>query len=207
MEIKYNFQSVDKKDEKSLIEKINALSATAWFDEKNSSLKTADLCFYENFKLLQATSFDPIPPLTMRYLVGGCAPDWTVIKLDGSNKPIFYNNEKAGLVLNEETIIEYARFVLDSVMTEEGPMRLVETVAEDAFTREPTPEQREELIRLVRPAIVKKTKDGFDLDAIILYGDKVYRAEIDVLSNNGFLTIISEELLAEDMPVYPIFLE
>ena len=203
---KFNWRDVTAEDEKSLLEKINALSATAWFDAHNSSLETADLCFYANFKLLQATSFSSIPPLTMRYLVGGNAPDWTVVKLDGSNKPIFENNPKAGLILNEKTIILYARFVLDSVLSEDGSMRLTETVDEDVFTRDPTPEQREELTRFVRPAKIIKTEVGFDIDCIILYGDKVYRADVSVL-NNGYLEIKNEDLLAENMPIYPIILE
>ena len=201
----YNWRDVPAEDEVSLLEKINALSATAWFDE-SSSLETADLCFYENFNLLQATSFLSIPPLTMRYLVGGNAPDWTVVKLDGSNRPIFENNPKAGLILKEETVIKYARFVLDSVMSEDGSLRLTEAMDEDVFTRDPTAEQREEINQLIRPAMITKTDSRFDIDCIVLYGDKVYRADISV-QNDGYLEIKNEDLLAEDMTIYPIFLE
>ena len=202
----YNWRDVAYEDAESLIEKINTLSAIAMFEAESSSLETADLCFYKHFKLLQATTFDSIPPVTMQYLVGGNSPDWTVVKLDGTKAPIFEINPQAGLILNEETVVQYACFVLDSTMSEDGSMRLVENVDKDTFTYEPTPAQRDEVTRLIRPAIVKKTDHGFDLDAIVLYGDSVYRADLSV-KNDGFVEIISEELLAEGMPIRPIFLE
>ena len=202
----YYWQYIPDGDEESLIKKINSLSKVALFDLKGSLLEIADLCFYKNFKLLKATTFNTIPPVTMQYLVGGSAPEWTVIKLDGTREPIFENNLQAGLTLNEETIIEYARFVLGAVMSEDGSLRLVEAVDEDTFTADPTPTQREEITRFIRPAKVKKTGDGFELDVIILYGANVYRADVSVLSD-GFTEIKNEELLAEDMPIRPIFLE
>ena len=40
----------------------------------------------------------------------------------------------------------------------------------------------------------------------MLYGDSVYRAELDV-KKDGFIEITKEETLAEGMPIRPIFLE
>ena len=110
------------------------------------------------------------------------------------------------MILNENTVAEYARFVLESVWAEDGNLRLVEAVDEDMFTNEPTTEELEEITRLVRPAIVNKTGGGFDLDVILLYGADIYQADVSVLSD-GFLEIKNEELLAEDMPIRPILLE
>ena len=202
----YNWQDVDDKDIESLIEKINALITVAMFDAGNSALEIADLCFYKNFRLLKATTFDSRPPIAMRYLIGRKNPDWTVVKLDGSNKIIFNNNKNAGLILNENTVVEYARFVLGAVWAEDGNLRLIEAVDENTFTNEPTADELEEITRLVRPAIVNKTGDGFDLDVILLYGADIYQADVSVLSD-GFLEIKDEELLAEDMPIRPILLE
>ena len=108
--------------------------------------------------------------------------------------------------MNEETVVPYATFVLDAVQTDQGTLRLVEHVDEDTFTDTPTPQQRKEVTHLIRPAKVTKTDDGFKLDVIMLYGDSVFRADLDVKSD-GYIEIMGEEKLAEGMPIRPIFLE
>ncbi|MCQ2914935.1 MAG: hypothetical protein MJ247_07065 [Alphaproteobacteria bacterium] len=197
----YNWVDVEKED--ALIEKINALSTFAIFKAGKTHLQTAELPFYKNFKFLKATTFSTIPPVTMTYLL---ANNGDVIKMDGTREPIFENNPKAGLVLNESTVVAYATFVLDAVQTDQGSLRLVEHVDEETFTDRPTPQQRKDVTHAIRPAKVEKTADGFKLDAIMLYGDTVFRADI-VVRNDGFIEILGEEKLLEGLPIRPIFLE
>ena len=202
----YNWIDVPDSDVQSLLEKINDQSTLKLFSEDRSHVEAADLPFYRNFKLVQATTYSSIPPVTMQYLVGGSAPDWDVVKLNGTRDPVFENNPRAGLVLNADTVVAYATFVLGAVQTEQGSLRLVEKVDEDTFTNTPPPEQRKTVTHLIRKAEVKETADGFTLDVIMLYGDSVYRAELDV-KKDGYIEITKEETLAEGMPIRPIFLE
>ena len=202
----YNWIDVQDENVPSLIEKINEQCSLKLFSEDRSHVEMAELPFYKNFKLVQATTFSSIPPVTMQYLVAGSAPNWDVVKLNGTRDPIFENNARAGLVLNAETVVPYATFVLGAVQTEQGSLRLVEKVDDETFTNTPTPEQRKTVTRLIRPAKVEETPDGFKLDVIMLYGDSVYRAELDV-KKDGFIEITKEETLAEGMPIRPIFLE
>ena len=202
----YNWNEISDEEAGILIKKINPLSSCDMFSVDRSRLQIADLPFYSNFKLLQATTFSSIPPVTMHYLVSGKGADAEVIKMDGTREPIFENNPKGGLILNAQTVVAYATFVLDAVQTEEGSLRLVEKVDEDTFSSTPTPQQRKDVTHLIRPAKVTETADGFALDVIMLYGDSVYRADLDV-KKDGFIEIKNEELLAEGLPIRPIFLE
>lgn len=199
----YNWNEVPETETEALINKINALSTYNLFNADRTHLQIADLPFYTNFKLLQATTFSTIPPVTMEYLL---TKNGDVIKMDGTREPIFEHNKDAGLVLNEETVVAYATFVLDAVQTDQGTLRLVEHVDEDTFTDTPTPQQRKDVTHMIRPAKVVKTDDGFKLDVIMLYGDSVFRADLDV-KNDGYIEIMGEEKLAEGMPIRPIFLE
>lgn len=202
----YNWNEVSDADVEVLIKKVNALSSFEMFTPGRSRFVVADLPFYSNFKLLQATTFSSIPPVTMQYLIAGQGADAEVIKMDGTREPIFENNPKAGLILNAQTVVAYATFVLDAVQTEEGTLRLVEKVDEDTFSNTPTPQQRKDVTHMIRPAKVTETADGFSLDVIMLYGDSIYRADLEV-RKDGFIEIKDEELLAEGLPIRPIFLE
>lgn len=199
----YNWAEVPEADTEALIKNINAQSTFDLFSAERTHLQVSDLPFYKNFKLLQATTFSTIPPVTMQYLLKA---DKEVIKMDGTRDPIFENNKDGGLVLNETTVVPYAAFVLDAVQTDQGTLRLVEKVDEETFTDTPTPQQRKEVTHLIRPAKATKTTDGFKLDVIMLYGDCVFRADLDV-KNDGFIEIVTEEKLAEGLPIRPIFLE
>lgn len=202
----YNWNEIPDDQIEVLIKKINALSTFDMFTPGRSHLTIAELPFYSEFKLLQATTFSSIPPVTMEYLIKGEGENAEVIKMDGTREPIFENNPKGGLILNKDTVVAYAAFVLDAVQTEQGSLRLVEKVDEDTFTDTPTPQQRKDVTHMIRPAKVTETDDGFALDAIMLYGDSVYRADIDV-KKDGFIEIKDEQLLAEGLPIRPIFLE
>ena len=202
----YNWNEIPDDQIEVLIKKINALSTFNMFTPGRSHLTIAELPFYSEFKLLQATTFSSIPPVTMEYLIKGEGENAEVIKMDGTRDPIFENNAKGGLILNKDTVVAYAAFVLDAVQTEQGSLRLVEKVDEDTFTDTPTPQQRKDVTHMIRPAKVTETADGFALDAIMLYGDSVYRADIDV-KKDGFIEIKDEQLLAEGLPIRPIFLE
>ncbi len=202
----YNWNEIPDDQIEVLIKKINALSTFSMFTPGRSHLTIAELPFYSEFKLLQATTFSSIPPVTMEYLIKGEGENAEVIKMDGTRDPIFENNAKGGLILNKDTVVAYAAFVLDAVQTEQGSLRLVEKVDEDTFTDTPTPQQRKDVTHMIRPAKVTETADGFALDAIMLYGDSVYRADIDV-KKDGFIEIKDEQLLAEGLPIRPIFLE
>ena len=166
-----------------------------------------DQTFSTNYWQTQFTDKNgkPVDTLSAEYELIGIK-NGDVIKMDGTSKPIFVHNKDASLVLNEETVVPYATFVLDAVQTDQGTLRLVEHVDEDTFTDTPTPQQRKEVTHLTRPAKVTKTDDGFKLDVIMLYGDSVFRADLDV-KNDGYIEIVGEEKLAEGMPVRPIFLE
>ena len=202
----YNWNEIPETDEEVLIKKVNALSSFEMFSPGRSRFVVADLPFYSNFKLLQATTFSSIPPVTMQYLIAGKGADAEVIKMDGTRDPILANNARAGLILNAKTVVAYATFVLGAVQTEEGTLRLVEAVDEDTFSNLPTPHQRKEVTHMIRPAKVTETEKGFNLDVIMLYGDSIYRADLEV-AKDGFIEIKDEELLAEGLPIRPIFLE
>lgn len=202
----YEWNEIPESETEILIQKLNEKCSFPMFKPERSHLTIADLPFYSKFKQIKATTFSTIPTVTLYFLVVGTGAEAEVIKLDGNRETIFENNHKGGIILNADTVVAYATFVLGSVFTDQGSLRLVEQVDEETFTDTPTPQQRKEVTHLIRPAKVTAKETGFDLDVIMLYGDSVYRAQLDV-KNDGHIEIENEELLVEGMPIRPIILE
>ena len=86
----YNWNEVPETETEALVNKINALSTYNLFNADRTHLQIADLPFYTNFRLLQATTFSTIPPVTMEYLL---TKNGDVIKMDGTREPIFEHNK------------------------------------------------------------------------------------------------------------------
>jgi TPR repeat protein len=186
-------------EKKSLIKNVDAFKKFKKLEDEDYSFKTTDLIFYKNFKLLRVWQLKPKPNVKTQYLIGGSDPEWTVIKLDGTLKVIYENNPKAGLVLNEETVVGYVKFVLENISDEEGPMLLLEEVDEHTFESMKVPDNLSEIAQVVRQAVVRKTGEGFELDATLLQAEneKVYRSII-VVSSDGILDVKKLELPTAD---------
>ena len=206
MVLQYHWAAVSPAEEASLVEKLNAATTTKILKEGRTHVSLAEAPFYTRMKLARATTYTTMPPVTMHFLVGGAAPDWTVVRMNGTKDPIFKTNADAGLVLNKDTVVAYLAFVLGEIQSEEGALRLVEQVDDETFTKTPTPEERKTVTHLIRPAKVAETADGFAVDAVVLYGDAVFNIELAV-KKDGTFDIVKEEKLAENMPVRPIILE
>lgn len=202
----YNWISMSDEEEASLLDKVNDATVSKIFKQGRSNFAFAELPFYKNFKLLRVTAYTTIPPVSMRFLLGGSAPDWKIVKMNGTNEPIFEHNAEAGLVLNKDTVVDYVTFVMGEVHSEEGSLRVVEEVDDDTFSSTPTPEERRTVTHLIRKAKVEENADGFTVDATMLYGDSVYWAKIAV-KKDGMIEIVEDDKKAENMPIRPIYLE
>lgn len=192
-----------KDQENLIIERMNAQCSFAMFTPDRTSLEIEPLCFYKHFRLLKATAFNTIPPVTMHYLID---ENNQVVKMDGTRDPILEHNTQGGLILNEKTVVSYAKFILDAVQTDQGTLRLTETFHNEILTGQPTKEQLDTIRKNIHPAKVTMTDDGFLLNATVIYGDAIYNAEIFV-GNDGDAQINSEVLIAEGLPIRQIFLE
>ena len=192
---------VDKKSAKVIIEKINALHDIALFDAETTRLEEQKLPFYNDYSLLKATEFSALPPLKMHFLFRS----GEIVKLDGGVEALNNVNRKAKMNINADNVIEYAKFFLSSLMTQEGVFRLVKDVDDVDFSLDPTDEELQKITEAIKPPIIKEQDNGFNIKANMLYSDCVYHADIFV-NKNGDLDILNEEVLLNDMPVRPIML-
>lgn len=197
------YKNMTKDQESLLIERMNAQSSFAMFTSDRTSLEIESLCFYKHFRLLKATAFNTIPHVTMHYLID---ENNQIVKMDGTRDPILEHNAQGGLILNEKTVVSYAKFILDAVQTDQGTLRLTETFDNEILTGQPTKKQLNTIRKNIFPAKVTTTNEGFLLNATVLYGDAIYNAEI-IVKNDGNVQFNSEVLIANGLPIRQIFLE
>ncbi|WP_286856333.1 hypothetical protein [Proteiniphilum sp. UBA5431] len=188
----------------ALIPLLNSKQSFELFDANKTCLHTTVLSFFRYYDLISARTFSTIPPVTMEYL-------WNrnnnhIIKLDGTCDCIFDNLEKLGLNLNDNNFSDYLTFVLENVQSEQGTLRLVQSIDDVEYSQNPTKEEIKFLERNIKPIEVELKDETCRVQCHILYGDTLYRAEINV-SDDGTFEFVSEECLRAGLPVRQIFLE
>ena len=200
--MKEEWTQVDKSSQGALINKINAIHEIPLFSAETTRLQEKPLSFYGDYRLLQATEFSSIPPMTMRFLRKG----GEIAKLDGTHDSILHISKKADLLPNEETVVDYVKFYLGAIMTSEGVFRLVKNFDDVEFSADPTEEQVEAIGKAVTAPEVKATEEGFDVSATLLYSDCIYRALVKV-GKDGAVDLAEETVLLTGMPTRQIMLK
>jgi hypothetical protein len=181
---------------------INEMNDFPLFDLDSTSVKTTAVPFYEDYQFMVVTGFSSIPPLTMHFFI----KDLDIIKLNGDSESFEEINNKARKTFNSYSIREYIRLHMKNVETDEGNIRIAETIDEVEFSSDPTPEQYEELKNVIEPMAVSEKDGGFLVEAVILHGSDVIKAKIQI-DKEGPMEVLEEDLLLSDMPVRPIMLK
>lgn len=203
--MKHSFLDISSSKYAELIPLINSQSSYNLFTKEKTHLQTTLLPFFKDYRLLLAQTFSTIPPVTMHYLWNEENND--IIKIEGTRNAVFNNLDKLGLILNEKTVVPYVKFVLDSVWTDKGSLRLVENMDEIEFSEKPAANDLRFLKTTVRPAIISRNGGNYLIDAIIIYGTEIYQSTIELQQGGTFELQSETELKAGMSCVRVIFLE
>lgn len=187
-----------------LIPLLNSKLSFDLFNKGKTFLEANELSFFENYILISAKTFSTIPPVTIDFLWNRNNND--IIKLDGSRDCIFNNINKLGVKIDDDNLADYLKFVLGNIQSEQGTLRLVQSIADVEYSAEPTEADLRFLSENITPFQVNVNEDECIVKCCILYGDALFLAEINFFSDGTF-EFLSEEKLKDNLPVRQMFLE
>jgi len=181
-------------DREAFLAQVNALQEKFSFSGEGVFVHWRPVPFYPRCALIRLTDTDWSPlPLTLWFVGQG----GSLTMLDGTSRPIHDLNQKAGIELTPETILDYLRFFCFFVHGDAGPFHIVETVEDLGLLGSLTDGQRLQLEEaLFAPLLDERTGDGgsFFISANILYGDTLYRAKFRILPT-GPVEMLEDESL------------
>jgi len=169
------------------------------FDPDTVTVMVHNLSFYPDHFLAEMTNHAENPPVTRLAI---CNDKGDVKVLNWTNAPIFDLNKSVPILLNEETVADYARFFFTFVRGKHGRFLIVDTVDDIDWRDEPAPAGRKALARMIEQLHIKRTEKDKSvvLGASIIFRDSLFAGEI-VVQPDGQVTMQKEELLVEDIPV------
>jgi hypothetical protein len=183
-------------DLETLIPLLNAKRSFPIFTPEMTCLELEELPFFQHYDLISAQTFSSIPPVTFQYLWNPSNND--MIALDGTRDVVFDNLPQLGILLKENTIVPYLKFVLGCVWSEQGCLRLVQKTEDIEFSSNPKLEDLTFLNDNIIPAQVAKVDGKYQIKCSIVYGTELFEALIE-LDEKGIFDFISEKILYSEM--------
>lgn len=193
-----DWQKLDSENAKRVLEEINPKLTPVPFRVESTTVRFQKLPFYREHMLYELTDLSTVPG-ARKYAV--CKPGDVNI-INWTNQPIYETNEKAPIVLDEESIIAYVKFFFGYVRGRHGRFWVIETIDDVRWQVEPPAQGRKIMQEMLEPVtLISQDPDGtYNLDAFMVFKDSLFRTQIHV-KKDGLVSMSDEELKIEGIPV------
>jgi hypothetical protein len=184
-----------------LLGEVNPHLAPVSFSPDSTTIRTQKLPFYKDYSFLELTDLSTVPGARKYVLYkAGAKPDVNVI--NWTNQSIYDTNEKAPVILNEDTVVSYVKFFFSYVRGRHGRFLIIETIDDVRWQIEPPAQGRKIMQEMLAPVTLEdREADGtFNLSAFMVFKDSLFRTRIHV-KPDGLVSMSDEDLKIEGMPV------
>lgn len=210
-----SFEPLAPERRDGLIGDILAVMEEFPFDQDNAVIETATLPFYDEYVLCKVSNKAEGDDSAF-YLLW--QPGHAIL-LDWTNEPIYTLNEEAPIVLEQSTLIPYAKFFFEMVRGTLGCFVIVEKPEDVPWLPEANDEEKKAVNEHLKPVeSLGLTEDNFyTLVGTVLFKDALFRTEMKIAPfpitstdpevgneeaySTGQIALRNEELLLEDLPV------
>jgi hypothetical protein len=184
-----------------LLGEINPHLAPVSFNPETTTIRSQKLPFYKDYSFLELTDLSTVPGARKYVLFkAGKAADVNVI--NWTNQSIYDTNEKAPVLLNEDTVVSYVKFFFGYVRGRHGRFLIIETIDDVRWQIEPPAQGRKVMQEMLAPVELESVDaDGtFNLTAFMVFKDSLFKTRVHV-KPEGLVTMSEEDLKIEGMPV------
>ncbi len=193
-----DWQKLDPEKMARILSEINPKLAPVPFHQETTAIRSQKLPFYRDYLLYELTDLSTVPG-ARKYAL--CKPG-DVNVINWTNQPIYETNDKAPIILNEESVISYAKFFFSYVRGRHGRFLVIETIDDVRWQVEPPAQGRKVMQEMLEPVtLISHAADGtYNLEAFMVFKDSLFKTKVHV-KKDGLVSMSGEELKIEGMPV------
>lgn len=193
-----DWQKLDSEKTAQILSEINSHLEPIPFSEDSTTIRSQTLPFYKDYALFELTDLSAVPG-ARKYAI---YKSGDVNVINWTNQSIYETNEKAPIVLNEETVLSYVRFFFNYVRGRHGRFLIIETIDDIRWQVEPPVQGRKVMQEMLEPlTVMSQEPDGtFNLEAFMVFKDSLFKTMIHV-KPDGLVSMSNEELKIEGMPI------
>jgi hypothetical protein len=185
-----------------LLGEINPHLAPVSFSPESTTIRTQKLPFYKDYSFLELTDLSTVPGARKYVLYKGGAKGADINVVNWTNQTVYDTNEKAPVILNEDTVVSYVKFFFSYVRGRHGRFLIIETIDDVRWQIEPPAQGRKVMQEMLAPVTLedRDAEGTFNLSAFMVFKDSLFRTRIHVKSD-GLVSMSDEDLKIEGMPV------
>lgn len=193
-----DWQKTDSENARRILGEINPSLEPIPFRPEATTIRTHQLSFYREHILVELTDLSAVPGARKYALY----KPGDVNVINWTNQAIYETNEKAPVLLNEKTVVDYVKFFFNYVRGRHGRFVIIETIDDVRWQIEPPLQGRKVMQEMLEPVtLTSQDPDGtFNLEAFMVFKDSLFRTKVHV-KKEGLVSMSSEELKIEGMPV------
>lgn len=191
---------------------VSKSAAGKYFKDGNVGFYYAKPDFFNDISLIHAINFD-FHPHFRNYILytgsdilkGASDQDGKAYLIDGKENTVRSFIIGYGTKITIENIFKFCHFYFSCIFYEEGNYRLIKTIQDIEFSRDPTKDELQKIYNEISPPLICINGDNYIMKVNMLYSDSIYELLIEV-RENLFPHIIRKNELLYKMPTRQIFL-
>ncbi|MGC8493460.1 MAG: hypothetical protein ACP5SH_17175 [Syntrophobacteraceae bacterium] len=209
------FREISGEEANSLLEEIASEIEPITLPGDKTSIRAADLSFYDEYKLYEFTD----PTISSPNILNVLYKPGSVIPMNGTNEPVYTTNELAPVRLEPDTFISYVKFFFHYVYGELGRFKIVEKPEDVVWLPKAKSKEKEKVNAKLMPLTYNGVDSGglHTFTGTVLFRNALFRTDIKVAPEEmdapdhelggmehftiGQLKLTGEDLLFEDLHV------
>lgn len=193
-----DWQKLDPERAARVLSEINPKLEPVPFSMESTTVRIQKLPFYQEYDLYELTDLSVVPGARKYALY----KPGDVNVINWTNQAIYETNEKAPVVIRDDTVVEYVKFFFNYVRGRHGRFLIIETIDDIRWQVEPPLQGRKVMQEMLEPvSIISEDSDGtINLEAFMVFKDSLFKTKVHV-KKDGLVSMSEEELKIEGMPV------
>lgn len=193
-----DWQKLDAERAARVMAEVNPHLEPVPFSLHDTTVRMQRLPFYRDYVFYELTDLSAIPG-ARKYAL---CKQGDVNVINWTNEVIYETNEKAPIVLDAQTVVDYVKFFFNYVRGRHGRFLVIESIDDIRWQVEPPLQGRKVMQEMLSPVtLTEQGQDGaFTLDAFMVFKDSLFKTKVHV-QKDGLVSMSEEELKIEGMPV------
>ena len=189
-----HWQRLDRDTTIQVIDNVKSEANAGMFSPGTSEVQRARLSFYKDYSVYKVTNFASLPSFTFQYLSDGTF----FHHLDGTEAPIYKVNDKGGLHLDKNNIMEYLTFFFGHVGDEDGDIVVINNPSDMPLLDSLDPASYDAVFNQHKAPEVHYDGgfDAYEVETNLYKDSQLVRAKIEV-SIKGRVTIKSQKMIMQ----------
>lgn len=186
-----HWQRLDRDTSVKVINSVKSDANAGLFSIGTSEVQRARVSFYKEYFIYKVTNYASLPSFTFEYLSDGTFFHY----LDGTDEPIYKVNDKGGLTLDPNNVIDYVAFYFDRAGDDDGEVSMIKNPHDMPLLDSlDAPTYSAVFDKHINPAVELGNNGAYFIEANLYKDTQLVRAKIEV-TPKGRVKIIDQKMI------------